>query len=263
MANPTTNYAWQMPTPTDLVTDLPADFEVFGQAVDSTVFANAAAGLSATIVDAKGDIIAATAADAVSRLAVGANDTILTADSTAATGIKWAAAPSVGDVWSELGSVATTGGASTITISGISGKEKLFIILEAVSVSGTNANIGIRINGETSGYILAGSAIKGLASWTSQGVTTIYGSQPYILLATTTSAASASIAAQCLITGCNSATSLKMFQGSGSGRPNGSNNDHIAYAIGGYKTLAATVTSISVNTTSAFNGGTLIVYANS
>jgi len=94
MANPTTNYGWQMPTPTDLVTDLPADFGVFGQAVDSTVFANAAAGLSATIVDAKGDLIAATAADAVSRLAVGANNTILTADSTTATGLKWAASAS-------------------------------------------------------------------------------------------------------------------------------------------------------------------------
>ena len=35
MANPTSNFGWQMPTTTDLVTDLPADFEVFGQAVDS------------------------------------------------------------------------------------------------------------------------------------------------------------------------------------------------------------------------------------
>jgi hypothetical protein len=51
-----------------------------------------AATINPTIVDAKGDLIAATAADAVSRLAVGANDTILTADSTAATGLKWAAA---------------------------------------------------------------------------------------------------------------------------------------------------------------------------
>jgi hypothetical protein len=35
MGNPTTNFGWQMPTATDLVTDLPADFEVFGQAVDT------------------------------------------------------------------------------------------------------------------------------------------------------------------------------------------------------------------------------------
>ena len=43
------------------------------------------------IVDAKGDIIAATASDTVARLAVGANNLVLTADSAAATGLKWAA----------------------------------------------------------------------------------------------------------------------------------------------------------------------------
>jgi hypothetical protein len=37
MANPTSTFSWQMPTSSDLVTDLPADFEVFGQAVDNTV----------------------------------------------------------------------------------------------------------------------------------------------------------------------------------------------------------------------------------
>jgi hypothetical protein len=37
MPNPTTNFSFQMPTATDLVTDLPADFAVFGDAVDSTL----------------------------------------------------------------------------------------------------------------------------------------------------------------------------------------------------------------------------------
>lgn len=46
----------------------------------------------ATAIDAKGDLIAGTGADAFSRLAVGTNGQVLTADSTAATGLKWAAA---------------------------------------------------------------------------------------------------------------------------------------------------------------------------
>jgi hypothetical protein len=46
----------------------------------------------ATAIDAKGDLVAGTGADAFSRLAVGANATVLTADSTTATGLKWAAA---------------------------------------------------------------------------------------------------------------------------------------------------------------------------
>jgi len=37
MSNPTTPFGWQMPTNTDLVTNLPADFEVFGQAVASSM----------------------------------------------------------------------------------------------------------------------------------------------------------------------------------------------------------------------------------
>lgn len=37
MANPTTNFGWYMPTSTDLVTDLPADFAVFGDAVDASM----------------------------------------------------------------------------------------------------------------------------------------------------------------------------------------------------------------------------------
>jgi len=46
----------------------------------------------ATAIDAKGDLIAGTAADTFSRIAVGTNGQVLTADSTAATGLAWATA---------------------------------------------------------------------------------------------------------------------------------------------------------------------------
>lgn len=42
-----------------------------------------------TLVDAKGDLIAATAADTVARLVVGSNDQVLIADSTQAAGMRW------------------------------------------------------------------------------------------------------------------------------------------------------------------------------
>jgi len=45
----------------------------------------------ATAIDAKGDLIGGTGADTFSRLAVGANGTVLTADSAETTGLKWAA----------------------------------------------------------------------------------------------------------------------------------------------------------------------------
>jgi len=37
MANPTTNFGWVMPASTSLVTNLPADFNTFGQAVDTSM----------------------------------------------------------------------------------------------------------------------------------------------------------------------------------------------------------------------------------
>jgi hypothetical protein len=49
MSNPTTPFSWQMPTNTDLVTDLPADFEVFGQAV-ATSMADLLGGTSGPIL---------------------------------------------------------------------------------------------------------------------------------------------------------------------------------------------------------------------
>ena len=45
----------------------------------------------ATAIDAKGDLVPGTGADTFSRLAVGANGTVLTADSAEATGLKWVA----------------------------------------------------------------------------------------------------------------------------------------------------------------------------
>lgn len=56
-----------------------------------TAVQNYANGLiEKAIADAKGDLIAATASDTVTRLAVGSNDQVLTAASGEATGLKWA-----------------------------------------------------------------------------------------------------------------------------------------------------------------------------
>jgi hypothetical protein len=140
MSNPTSNFGWQMPTATDLVTDLPADFEVFGQAVDTSladlkggttgqvlaknsnanmdfvwVAADDTNAIQNAIVDAKGDLIAATAADTPARLAVGTNGYFLSADSTEATGLKWVPAPSGGKVLQVVSATSSTATSTTST----------------------------------------------------------------------------------------------------------------------------------------------------
>jgi hypothetical protein len=108
----TTNYSWTTPDDTALVKDGASAIRSLGTAIDTTTYNNSLLPIVKTIVDAKGDIIAATAADAVSRLAVGANDTVLTADSAQATGLKWATPSSA----AKLISRTTFTAAATVTV---------------------------------------------------------------------------------------------------------------------------------------------------
>lgn len=113
MAN-TTNFNWDTPEDTDLVKDGAAAIRTLGDSIDTSmgdllggttgqvlaknsnddmdfVWTSDQVGIPASTVDAKGDLIAATADNTVSRLAVGTDGYILTADSNETTGLKWVA----------------------------------------------------------------------------------------------------------------------------------------------------------------------------
>jgi hypothetical protein len=85
--------------------------------VTSAVQTQINAQIAKSIVDAKGDIVAATTADTVARLAVGSNGTVLTADSAESTGLKWATPSSGGMTLINSGTV-TNGTLSVASISG-------------------------------------------------------------------------------------------------------------------------------------------------
>ena len=134
MTNPTSNFGWQMPEPTDLVTNLPADFEVFGQAVD-TDFADLLGGTTGQVLkkntnadldfvwsaDAAGmtnpmtttgDIIYSTPNSTPVRLGIGSNGNVL----TVANGIpSWSAPAAGGKVLQVVQGTRTTNTTSTST----------------------------------------------------------------------------------------------------------------------------------------------------
>lgn len=120
MAN-TTNFNWETPDDTDLVKDGAAAIRTLGSAIDTSlvdlkggttgqvlskatntdmdftwVAQDDSNAIQNAIIDAKGDLIVGASNDTPARLAVGTNDYVLTADSTATNGVKWAAIPSSG-----------------------------------------------------------------------------------------------------------------------------------------------------------------------
>jgi|TARA_R100000781_G_scaffold113662_1_gene82652 hypothetical protein len=65
--------------------------------------------------DAKGDLIVGTGADAATKLTVGTNTHVLTADSSTASGLSWVA-PTTGDITGVTAGTAISGGGSSGTV---------------------------------------------------------------------------------------------------------------------------------------------------
>jgi hypothetical protein len=275
MSNPTSNFNWQMPTATDLVTDLPADFEVFGQAVDTSL-ADLKGGTTGqvlakasntdmdftwtaidplVILDAKGDLISATAADTPARLAVGANNTVLTADSTEATGLKWATPSAATTNWTLInaGGTALTG-ATTITVSGISGKNDLFIMVRGASSANALSEMTLRLNADTaSNYIQVGMKLTNSAD-TYQNL-----SQTAFSLGKQDNNANGKLVAGMWLSGTNS-TDIKVGNQLGFGENFGSAQQEGFLTYNTYSG-SSTISSVSIiSSTGNFDAGTIFVY---
>jgi hypothetical protein len=136
--------------------------DTYSQTVANSLFVNQAT------FDAKGDLIAGTADNAYSRLAVGANNTVLTADSSTATGLKWAAVSAGGMTLINTGGTTLSG--ATTTISSIPGTyEKLVLIIQNFRPAADtdlriyfNADTNTRykyVTGDTASFTFANSNI--------------------------------------------------------------------------------------------------------
>ena len=244
----TTNYGWTTPDNTALVKDGASAIRSLGTAVDSQMFTNAGNAIAKTIVDAKGDIIAATAADTVSRLAVGANDTVLTADSSTATGLKWAAVAGGGMT---LISTTTLSGVTT-TLSSIPQTYKSLILL-ITGVTGNTSDQRVRILPNNSTNLCDIIALENTST------TTNFGSQIRLAQGATVRT-DADNAWNVTFNNYTSSTTFKpvAYYGRFVDAPNGVT---VVTAGGAFKSNTA-ITSIVLdyNGTNSFAGGTVLLY---
>lgn len=167
MANPTTNFGWQMPQNTDLVKDLPADFEVFGQAVDTSlmdlkggttgqvlskasntdmdftwVAQDDSNAIQNALLTTTGDTIYASAASTPARLGIGTSGQVLTVSG----GVPTWATPS-GSAYTLL-STTTLSGSST-TVSSINQTYKHLLVVVNNSTTATATRLQVQPNGST------------------------------------------------------------------------------------------------------------------
>lgn len=172
MATTTPNFGWDIPQSTDLVKDGATAIAALGTDIDSAlvdlkggttgqvlsknsntdldftwVAQDDSNAIQNTIVDAKGDLITATAADVPARLASsGVNGEVLTIDTSTATGLKWAL-PSAG-AYTELASGSLPAG--TLTLSSISSAYTDLKLIILASRTGSDGDFyRMRFNNDT------------------------------------------------------------------------------------------------------------------
>ena len=276
----TSNFGWTTPADTDLVKDGAAAIRTLGNGIDTSLvdlkggttgqvlsktsntdldftWVADASGIPATIFDAKGDLIAASAADTAARLAVGTDGQFLTADSTASTGLKWSTAATTKNF--SLLSTTTTNGAASYTVSSLSGYDILYVTWGSVSANSNSAQVRFQFNADTgSNYRYQGLRFYFSTTYNYNDATALDVTGTYFVNGNLANAAQAH-SGWMLIQGCNTAGKKMVSWGGGCGF-GGSATTEIQTA-GGYYDSASVISSIKIFTdTGSFDGGTLRVF---
>jgi hypothetical protein len=213
-----------------------------------------------TIFDAKADLLTATAADTPARLAVGSNDTVLTADSSTATGLKWAAAASSNKTYTLLNTGGTAlSGSSSVQVN-VSTKEDYYILVTGASCGSTSQSMSLRINADSgSNYLRFYTEVNAESPFTSNFVNTASATTTSIGVLALMSGNAGSVMNAGVYVGAGNSTTIHPFTFAGGGTPSGSNNQSL-FSGGGVYTGTAAITSFTLFSGANFDAGTIYIY---
>ena len=202
-----------------------------------------------------GDTYYASAAGTPARLGIGSTSQVLTVSGGVPS---WATPAGGGANWSLLNAGGTAlSGSSTVTVSGISGKDKIMVIISGASTNQANYTATyLRLNTDSgSNY-----GVFGLTEFDGTGSSAInLTATTEIIIARSSTDASTTMSGYALFSGCN-ASGVKIYNMSGMANP-GAGSYNRGYVVGGYYTGSSTISSISLVTEAGnFDAGTVYVY---
>jgi hypothetical protein len=286
----TTNYGWTTPDDTALVKDGAAAIRTLGSSVDTTTKnlnpsttlgdieyrsssanTNTRLGIgtsgqslqvvagvpswaaSATsVLTTTGDILYASAANTLERLGVGSTGQVLTVAGGLPSWATAGASPNYQLI--NAGGTALTG-ATTITVSGISGKNELFIFVADASTANDSSAISLRLNAD-SGANYGYANVQRLSSTSADSDGSLLDQSRFTVSTLTSSNNTSTTIAYIHIFGCNSA-GFKIAHINSWAAGTGS---RALASMGAYEGTS-TISSISLLSSSGnFDAGTLYVY---
>jgi hypothetical protein len=215
--------------------------------------------ISNSLTTTTGDMIYAASANTPVRLGIGSTGQVLSVSSGVPA---WATPAASTETWSLLNAGGTNlAGSATVTVSGISGKNRIMVVVTDASSASASSYIGLQLNSDTSSiYSQWGNIIERYGTYAPAN---FYGesapNNPYFILGVMSNDATSKIHSSTLLSNCNS-TSYKIAQIAGG--VIGSGNGGTVPTWQGFYTGSSAISSVSIySNTGNFDGGKVWVYA--
>jgi len=211
-----------------------------------------------TLTSTTGDIIYASAANTPARLGIGSSAQVLTVSG----GIPaWSTTSATAESFTLLNSGGTALSGTTTTISGISGKGTLYVMVVGGSTDAAGASFSLRLNGDTTTkYGWCGTRYQFSTTYSTNNFDSTNSiSDTTFRMGLMSNNTASEFNGGAVIRGCNS-TANKMYQTFGNGSPAGGNSQ-LAYETIGFYSGSSTISSVSIVSSGTFDAGTVYVYA--